>query len=106
MSSFSNKNGINFIGTFFDSDGKLHCWEFSKEEYLLSQNMKFKCFQLIHTLPREWKETISMHDGSLEDLLIRGHDLINKNEILCLTRLKSNELYKIQIIIQYEKPTS
>ena len=68
--------------------------------------MKFKWFQLIHTLPREWKETISMNDGSLENLLIQDHDLTNKNQILCLTRLKSNEPYKIQIIIQYEKPTS
>ena len=68
--------------------------------------MKFKWFQLIHALPREWKEAISMHDGSLEILLIQNHHLIKKNQILCLTKLISNELYKIQIIIKYKKPTS
>ena len=47
-----------------------------------------------------------MHDGSLENLLIRDHHLIKKNQILCLTKLNSNELYKIQIIIKYKKPTS
>ena len=52
LSNFS-KNEINFVGQLFDSDGKLHRWEFLKEKYLLSQNMKFKCFQFIHTLPRE-----------------------------------------------------
>ena len=44
-----SKNGI-----ILDSDGKLHCWEFLKETYLWSKNMKFKWLQLIHTLPREW----------------------------------------------------
>ena len=53
---------------------------------------KFKWFQLIHALPREWKEAISMHDGSLENLLIPDHHLIKKNQIFCLTKLNSNEL--------------
>ena len=68
--------------------------------------MNFKWFQLIHALPREWKEAISMHDGSLEILLIQSHNLIKKNQILCLTKLISNELYKMKIIIKYKKPTS
>ena len=103
FSNFS-KNGINFVGQLFDSDWKLHCWEFLKEKYILSQNMKFQWFQLIHALLREWKEAISMHDGSLENLLIQDHHLIKKNQILCLTKLNNNELYKIQIIIKYKKP--
>ena len=100
------KNLINFSGQLFDSDGKLQCWEFLKEKYLLSQNMKFRYFQLIHALPREWKEPISMHDGSLENLLIQDRYLIKKNQILFPTKLKSDELYKIQVIIKYKKPTS
>ena len=63
-------------------------------------------FQLIHAFPREWKEAISVHDGSLGNLLIQHHHLIKKSQILCLTKLNSNELYKIQIIIKYKKPTS
>ena len=104
FSNFSNK-GINFVGQLFDSDGKLHCWEFLKK-YLLSQNMKSKWFQLIHALPREWKEAISIHNGSLENLLIHDNYVIKKKQILCLTKLNSIELYKIQIIIKYKKPTS
>ena len=68
--------------------------------------MKFKRFQLIHSLPREWKEAISMHNGSLENPLIHDHHLLKKNQILALTKLNSNELYKIEIIIKYKKPTS
>ena len=67
--------------------------------------MEFKWLQIIHALPREWKEAISMHDGSLENLLIQDHRLIKKNQMLCLTKLNSNELYKIQIIIKYKRLT-
>ena len=66
--------------------------------------MKSRWFQLIHTLQREWKEAILMHDGSLENFLIQDHHLIKKNQTLCLTKLNSNELYKIRIIIKYKKP--
>ena len=52
FSNFS-ENGINFVGQLFDCDGKLNYWEFLQKKYLLSQNMKFKWFQLTHVLPRE-----------------------------------------------------
>ena len=77
-----------------------------KGQYLLPQNVKLKWFQLIHALPREWKEAISMHDGSLKNLLIQDHHLIKKNQTLCLSKLNSNELYKISTTIKYKKPTS
>ena len=54
----------------------------------------------------ERKEAILMHDGSLENLLIEDHHPIKKKQILCLTKLNSNELYNIQIIIKYKKPPS
>ena len=47
-----------------------------------------------------------MDDGDLENLLMQDHHLIKKNQILYLTKLNSNKLYKIQIIIKYKKPTS
>ena len=30
--------------------------------------------------------------------------LLSRKKILCYTKLNSNEVYKIQIIIKYEKP--
>ena len=83
FSNFS-KSGTNFVAQLFDRDGKLHCCEFLKEKYLSSQNMKLTCFKLIHTLPREWKEAISVHDRSPENLLVRYHHPIKKNQMLCL----------------------
>ena len=57
-------------------------------------------------VPGDTCQAISMHDGILENLLIQDHHLIKKNQILCLSKLNRNELYKIQIIIKYKKPTS
>ena len=65
--------------------------------------MKLKCFQLIQALPNE---AILIHDGSLENLLVQEHHLIEKNQMLCLTKRTSNGLYKIQMIIKYKKHTS
>ena len=62
--------------------------------------MKLNWFQLIQVLPREWKEAIPIHDGNLINLLIQDHHLIKKNQMPCLTKLNSNELYKIQIIVK------
>ena len=62
--------------------------------------MKFKWFQLIHALSRECKEGISMHDESLENLDIQDHHLTKKNQILCLTKRNSNELYYVSIILR------
>ena len=94
------------VGQFFGSDGKLQCWDFLQGKYLLSQKIKFKWLQLTHAFPREWKEAISVHDGSLKSCFFREHYLIKKNQILCLTKLNSNQLNKIQVIIKYQKPTS
>ena len=67
--------------------------------------MKFKWFQIIRNFLRERREA-RWNDESLENLLIQDHHLIKKNQMICLTKLNSNELYKIQIIIKHIKPMS
>ena len=98
FSNFS-KNRIYFVvvGQFSDKDGELHCWKLLKAKYILRENIKFKWFQLTHAFSKEWKEAISIHDWSIEILVIQDHHLI---------KLDSNKLYKLQIILKYEKPTS
>ena len=46
-----------------------------------------------------------MHDGSLKKASHSRHHLMKKNQIICFTKIESNELYKIQTIIKYKKPT-
>ena len=40
------------------------------------------------------------------NLLIQDHHLLNKNHIVCFTKLNSNELYKLQIMMNHKKLTS
>ena len=72
----------------------------------MSQNKKFKWFQLIHVSPKEWKEAISMHGENTVNALIQDHHLIKKDQMLCLTKLNGNEIYMVQIIIKHKKPAS
>ena len=63
----------------------------------MSENMKSKCFQLIHALPREWKKAPAMHDGSFENLLIQDHHLNKKNQMLCFTKLCHYPCFSAQV---------
>ena len=69
-------------------------------------------FPIYTYLTERIEKAISMRDGCIEHPLIQDHHIVikkkktkNKNK-LCLTKLNSNKLYKIQIIIKYKKPTS
>ena len=68
--------------------------------------MKLKWFQLTYALPREWNQATSTYDGSLQNLLMQDDHLVKKNQVVRLTKLNSNELSKIQIIIKSKKTTS
>ena len=51
---------------------------------------------------RENGKKLIMHDGILENLLFQDHHLIKKTK----SKINSNDLHKVQIIIKYKKPTS
>ena len=48
---FSRKN-INFIGQFFDSNGKLKSWDDFRSEFELENSQKFRWLQIIHSIPK------------------------------------------------------
>ena len=60
--------------------------------------------QLIHSIPQKWKN-IKINNIS-ENLLFLNHQLIKRNILLSLDKLNSKELYLIQIIRDFYKPTS
>ena len=105
FSKFAEKD-INFLGQYFDSAGKVKSWEIFKEEYNLTEACRFQWLQIIHSIPKQWKERIASFDGNLESLLIKDHNLIKKHQVYSITRLESKELYKLQIILRCKKPTS
>ena len=91
FSSFSERN-INFVEQLFKTDGAVKPWKQLKEGYGLANKLKFKWIQLIYSLPKPWIEQIFMDSENSINLAIQDHDLIKKDQILCLNKLDSKEL--------------
>ena len=71
FSSLSNK-GLNFVGELFDQDGKLETCECLKDEFFLTNNEKFKLFQIIHALLKQWCEIVASYVGNLSNVFFAG----------------------------------
>ena len=65
--------------------------------------MQFQYRQIIHALPQHWKETIKQFAGNLNKLYIQDHHLIKYNTIYNVEKLKSKELYHMQLCLKYDK---
>ena len=94
------------LGQIFDRDGKLKTCECLKDEFPLTSNKKFKLFQIIHALLKQWREIVATYDDNLSNVFLPDHNLIKKNQVYALSKLDSKELYKIQVLLKYTKPTS
>ena len=104
FSSFSERN-INFVGQLFKTDGTVKPWKQLQEEYGLANKLKFKWIQIIHSLPKSWIEQIFIDSGNSINLTIQDHHLIKKHQILSLNKLDSKELYNIQLLANFLKPS-
>ena len=67
--------------------------------------MQFQYLQIINALPQHWKESINYFAGNLNKLYIQDHHLIKCNTIYSLEKLNSKELYRMQLLLKYVKPT-
>ena len=65
--------------------------------------MPFQYWQIIHALPQHWNKTIKHFAGNLNNLYIQDHNLIKCNTIYNLEKLR--ELYHLQLLLKYDKPT-
>ena len=88
---------ISFISDLFDSNGHLKPWNDIRLEYNLDEKYKFKWIQLIHAIPKSWKESLAFDNGNSNNLFILDHHLLKKHQISCLPKLNSKELYLMQI---------
>ena len=62
--------------------------------------MQFQYQQIIHALPQHRKETIKHFARNLYN-----HHLMKCNTIYNLEKLNSRELYHLQLLCKYDKPT-
>ena len=105
FSSFSERN-INFVGQLFKTDGAVKPWKLLQDQYGLPNKLNFKWIQLSHSLPKPWIEQVFIDSRNLINLAIHDNHLIKKHQILCLNKLDSKELYNIQLLANFLKPTS
>ena len=98
--------GLNFVGQLFNIDGKLKTCERLKDELSLTYSKKFKLFQVIHGLRKQWREIVATYHGNLSNAFFPNHNLILKNQVYALSKLDSKESYKMQVLLKYTKPTS
>ena len=72
----------------------------------MDDNKNFYWRQIIHAIPRAWKEIALESGNNISDLITKEHDLIKKHQMCCLEKLNSRELYNMQLILKLAKPTT
>ena len=100
---FFSKN-LNHIRDPFKSNGKMRSWEDSTEKLGLDDKKNYGR-QIIHAIPRVWRQMFIECGDNTSDLIINEHCLIKKHQICCLEKL-NRELYNMQLILHLEKPTT
>ena len=103
---YISKKKINYIAQFFGSAGNLKKWEVLKEEYQLNENKKFAFIQIIHAIPKSWKENLASTLENIDNLVVQDHHLIQKNQVYILNKLTSKKIYDILISASEIQPTS
>ena len=102
ISDFACKN---FVDQTVKENSKTKSWDYVKSEYNFESKLKFCWIQLTDALPKLSKDRILNCLRNSMNLWIFDHHLIKKNNLYCLNKLGSRELYQIQISEKYEKPT-
>ena len=104
---FSQKN-LNYIGDLFEDNGKIRSWEDLRAKLGLDGNKRFYFYwrQIIHAIPRAWKEMFLECGNNISDLIINEHRFIKKHQIYCSENLNNRELYNMQLILKVERPTA
>ena len=61
--------------------------------------------QILHAVPKSWKNDLSDVKGNIHNLVIQDHHIIGKHHMYFLDRLSSKEIYNF-LIAQKEEQTS
>ena len=92
-----SRKDINYVGQLFKCDGKPKLWEELKNEFNLQGQLQFIYNQIIHSIPKSWKDALIANLENIKNLVFEGHHLIKNHKIYCLNKLSSKEIYSILI---------
>ena len=99
------KKGLNGVEHLFNERQKLKTWDEIKQEYILLENKRFLYMQLLHAIPKSWKENLSNVKENIRNLIIQDYHIIKKRHMYFLIRLSSKEIYNF-LIAQKEEQTA
>ena len=73
---------INFVGQLFKCDGKPKLWEELKNEFNLQGQLQFIYNQIIHSIPKSWKDAFIANSENIKKFGFRGRSLNKKSSNL------------------------
>ena len=100
-----SRTDINYVGQLFKCDGKPKLWEELKNQFNLQGQLQFLYNQIIHSIPKSWKDPLITNLENIKNLVFQGHHFKNY-QIYSLNKLNSKEIYNILIESGDSKPSS
>ena len=67
--------------------------------------MQFIYNQIIHSIPKSWKDALTANLENIKNLVFEGHHLIRSHQIYCLNKLNRKEIYSILTESSDSKPS-
>ena len=90
----------------FNERQKLKAWDELKQEYRFLENKRFLFMQLLHAVPKSWKDDLFKVKENIHNLIIQDHHIIRKHHMDFLNRLSSKEIYNFLIAQREEQIAS
>ena len=70
----------------FNERQKLKTWDELKQVYRFPENKTFLFMQLLHAIPKSWKEDLSKVKENIHNLIIQDDHIIRKHHMYFLDR--------------------
>ena len=101
---FANAN-LNYVYQLFHPDGSIKNWNFLKQEFNLENKSYFRCIQLLHSIPAQWRQTVLAGLATPNDI-IPAQGILQCTIIIPMEKLTSKQIYSILIRKRAHTPTS
>ena len=77
-----------------------------ENEFNLQGQLQFICNQIMHSIPKSWKDALIANLENTKNLVFKGHHLIKNNQIYYLDRLSNKKIFSILIESSDSRPSS
>ena len=72
----------NYVGQLFKYDGKPKLWEELKDEFNLQYQLQFSFKQIIHSIPKSWKDALIANLENIKNQVFQVHHLIKYHKFI------------------------